>query len=354
MLAAAQEAARGAAEDANRSKSEFLSRMSHELRTPLNAVLGFGQLLELDELTDDQREAIDQILQGRAAPARPHQRGARHLPHRDGRAGAVARAGARRASSLERRRRARCGPSPTSTASTCVDRRSTPMRPLRPRRPPAAQAGAAEPALQRREVQPARRHGGRRRASRSTATGCASRWPTPAPGIAARPAGAAVHAVRAPGRRADRRRGHRHRPGAVAAAGRGHGRRARGREHRRPGQHLLARAARASRARSSATSGSSGSRATRAAGARRRAGHRALTSRTTCRTSSLVERILAQRARRCEVVAAMQGRLGLELAREHHPVLVLLDLHLPDMGGDQVLPAPARRPGDRPHPGGRS
>ena len=37
------------------SKSEFLSRMSHELRTPLNAVLGFGQLLELDDL--DRRPA---------------------------------------------------------------------------------------------------------------------------------------------------------------------------------------------------------------------------------------------------------------------------------------------------------
>jgi CheY-like chemotaxis protein len=50
----------------------------------------------------------------------------------------------------------------------------------------------------------------------------------------------------------------------------------------------------------------------------------------------LVERILAQRAD-VEVVAAMHGRLGLELAHEHHPVLILLDLHLPDMHGDQVL-----------------
>ena len=56
--------ARESAEAANRSKSEFLSRMSHELRTPLNAVLGFGQLLELDELTDAQQESVEQIVKG--------------------------------------------------------------------------------------------------------------------------------------------------------------------------------------------------------------------------------------------------------------------------------------------------
>jgi PAS domain S-box-containing protein len=46
---------------ANLAKSEFLSRMSHELRTPLNAVLGFAQLLELGELTAEQQEAVGQI-----------------------------------------------------------------------------------------------------------------------------------------------------------------------------------------------------------------------------------------------------------------------------------------------------
>lgn len=54
--------AKAAAEEANRAKSEFLSRMSHELRTPLNAILGFAQLLELDELTPAQRESVQHIL----------------------------------------------------------------------------------------------------------------------------------------------------------------------------------------------------------------------------------------------------------------------------------------------------
>ncbi len=43
-------------------KTEFLSRASHELRTPLNHVLGFGQLLESDNLTTDQAESVEQIL----------------------------------------------------------------------------------------------------------------------------------------------------------------------------------------------------------------------------------------------------------------------------------------------------
>ncbi len=50
-----------AAERASEAKSQFLSRMSHELRTPLNAILGFAQLLELDDLPSEQSSSVDQI-----------------------------------------------------------------------------------------------------------------------------------------------------------------------------------------------------------------------------------------------------------------------------------------------------
>ena len=58
-------AAVNSAERANRSKSEFLSRMSHELRTPLNAILGFGQLLQKDRkhpLSERQQEYLGHML----------------------------------------------------------------------------------------------------------------------------------------------------------------------------------------------------------------------------------------------------------------------------------------------------
>jgi PAS domain S-box-containing protein len=50
------------ADRANHAKSDFLSRMSHELRTPLNSILGFGQLLDRQSPTETQRARIRYIL----------------------------------------------------------------------------------------------------------------------------------------------------------------------------------------------------------------------------------------------------------------------------------------------------
>ena len=50
----------------------------------------------------------------------------------------------------------------------------------------------------------------------------------------------------------------------------------------------------------------------------------------------LIERVLAHRPE-IKLLPTMQGQLGLNLAREHSPDLILLDMHLPDIQGPEVL-----------------
>jgi signal transduction histidine kinase/CheY-like chemotaxis protein len=55
---------REAAERELAERDEFVAHLGHELRTPLNAMLGFAQLLELEEPPPEQRDAVERILVG--------------------------------------------------------------------------------------------------------------------------------------------------------------------------------------------------------------------------------------------------------------------------------------------------
>ncbi len=55
-------AAKEKAEEADRMKTAFLTNMSHEIRTPMNAILGFAQLLSMEELTPEQKKEYVNII----------------------------------------------------------------------------------------------------------------------------------------------------------------------------------------------------------------------------------------------------------------------------------------------------
>ena len=58
----AMEQAKKEADQANKSKTEYLSNVSHEIRTPLNAILGFSQSMLEEQIDDNVREEVEDIV----------------------------------------------------------------------------------------------------------------------------------------------------------------------------------------------------------------------------------------------------------------------------------------------------
>jgi PAS domain S-box-containing protein len=56
------EEAKEKAEESDRLKSAFLANMSHEIRTPMNAILGFSELLRIEEVSKDVRDEYTKII----------------------------------------------------------------------------------------------------------------------------------------------------------------------------------------------------------------------------------------------------------------------------------------------------
>ncbi|MEK7391845.1 MAG: ATP-binding protein [Fibrobacterota bacterium] len=70
QVRAALEAAKSAAEESTRAKTEFVTNMSHEIRTPLNGIVGLSEILTRSELSNEAHETARMIRRSGQALSR--------------------------------------------------------------------------------------------------------------------------------------------------------------------------------------------------------------------------------------------------------------------------------------------
>ena len=186
QTARAERQAREALEASSRAKTEFLSRMSHELRTPLNAVLGFSQLLRLDNAEPPSLQQLARIqhIENAGAHLLALVNDVLDLSRVESGQMTVTLESVDLRSSVEDALTMVLPLAASVGVKTWISgARGRPAVPgrvggrrhLRPRRPRPPAPGAGQPAQQRRQVQPARRPGaGDAGRSTTSAAPCAS------------------------------------------------------------------------------------------------------------------------------------------------------------------------------------
>ncbi len=332
------------AERANSAKSEFLSRMSHELRTPLNAILGFGQLLQMQKLAPAQHDRIGHIVNA-----------GRHLLSLINEVLDIARIEAGRVElSLE-----------PVCVSEVVGETLDLIRPLAAERNVSLHAAGGDDPLHSAHVLADRQRlkqvmlnflsnavkynkpGGEVRVECSECDGARLCIRVADTGVGIAPEnlsrlfvafdrlGAEQSEVQGTGLGLALSKSLVEAMNGVVSV------------ESKPGEGTaftvalpraesqLALAARHRREKLADASTDGG--AARPAGTPARV-HRVLYIEDNLSNLTLIEHLLADRAD-IQLMTAMQGQLGLDLARQHHPDLVLLDLHLPDLPGWDVLAA---------------
>ncbi len=327
------ETAKSVAEQANLAKSDFLSSMSHELRSPLNAILGFAQLMESDSQspTPSQKESIAQILDA-----------GWHLLNLINEildlavieSGTVSLSG--ESVSLDEvmvECRAMMEPQAHQRGiQHDLPRVRQPL--LRQFRSDPVEADSHQPALQRDQIQQGAGNG-RRGLHRERPGSHSHQHQGHRRRIASGKAGAAVPAVQSSRTRGRGRGRHGHRPRGDQAPGRTDGGRNRRGQHGRGGKRVLDRTDLGCCTAIAVEGGEA------AADAPPHVPHGARLRTLLCVEDNpanlkLVEELIARRPE-LRLLTAVNGTLGIELARAAQPEMILMDVNLPDISGIEAM-----------------